>query len=185
MQALLYNWECRSVLWFGVGCGSPVFCHRLTALLFLIGKVFSGQYISSAQVVKMRGSKMNTGIKKRDILIVDNDAMVREVLIAILEKPGTCFTETTSFTETIEVLQQRSFDTIIIDNDLPDGQGIELILEACNSSGNVILMSGDLFHDGLKETTLVLGASGFLEKPFRVAELLEMVAPDIRPEFAL
>jgi DNA-binding response OmpR family regulator len=133
----------------------------------------------------MRGSKMNTSIKKRDILIVDNDAMVREVLIAILEKPGTTFTEATSFAETVEVLQQKSFDSIIIDNDMPDGQGIDLILEACNSSPNVILMSSDLFHNGIKETALVLGASGFLEKPFRVAELLEMVAPDVRPEFAL
>src|ERR1700677_769505 len=109
------------------------------------------------------------------ILIVDDEAEIRESLGEILKEDGYAVTSTASASEAMVLLRDASYDVMLLDIWLPDRDGLEVLTEirslAAESAPEVIIISGH----GTIETAVratKLGAFDFLEKPLSIDRTL-------------
>jgi diguanylate cyclase (GGDEF)-like protein len=91
--------------------------------------------------------KITDGAEALRLLVVDDDDVDRERVIRCLRRfPGTiAVTEAASLAQATEVLQTSSFDTIIADGRLGDGEGLDVLKFLANENGTicpVILVTG-------------------------------------------
>jgi DNA-binding response OmpR family regulator len=110
----------------------------------------------------------------RKILIVDDDAMVREVIRMALSDDGVVITECKNCSEAREELK-NNFDVVILDNLMPDGQGIDLIKDACKCCNNVIFISAHAYNEEIYSKAVARGVNSILEKPFEIWQLKKCV----------
>ena len=106
------------------------------------------------------------------ILIVEDEAALRTSLVDYLRQDG-CVCETAlSYEQAYERIKLYQYDCILLDLNLPDGNGLDLvrILKADHSPAGVLIISArDSLDD--KVLGLELGADDYLAKPFHLAEL--------------
>lgn len=115
------------------------------------------------------------------ILIVEDDASLREIINRALEAEGYVVETASTFFEADSKLAGYSYDCILLDVMLPDGSGLKLLehLRALGKRENVIIISArDSVED--KVTGLEFGADDYLPKPFHTAELLARVKSVLR-----
>jgi DNA-binding NtrC family response regulator len=79
-----------------------------------------------------------------------------------------------SLREGRSLIDKTAFDVVLCRDRLPDGDGLEILTEACrrNPGTTSILMTahGD---DSLKDKAKQAGVRGYLEKPFELKQLEE------------
>jgi signal transduction histidine kinase/CheY-like chemotaxis protein len=114
----------------------------------------------------------------RIVLLVDDEADVRAVTAHMLERIGCHVLEAGDGREGIEVFRTnaRLIDAVILDLTLPrmGGEGALREIRSIRPDARVILMSG--YDDEQTMRRLVeAGSSGFLRKPFSVADLRSMM----------
>jgi DNA-binding response OmpR family regulator len=121
---------------------------------------------------------------KRSILIVDNDAIVRDTLAEQLagEHGFAVFTaETLDEATTIIVAEGRPTDAVILDIGMPDGDGRDFCatLRARGYHMPIIMLTGS---DGEGDIVRGLnsGANDYITKPFRLNELLARLRAQFR-----
>jgi two-component system nitrogen regulation response regulator NtrX len=109
------------------------------------------------------------------ILIVDDEAEIRESLGEILKEDGYTVTSTATASEALVLLRDASYDVMLLDIWLPDRDGLDVLTEvrslAIESTPEVIIISGH----GTIETAVratKLGAFDFLEKPLSIDRTL-------------
>jgi len=110
------------------------------------------------------------------VLLVDDHASFRQPLAFMLEREPeiTVVAQAGSLAEARAALE--GVDVAIVDLDLPDGNGVDLVraLRAANPNGMVLILSGSndraLFARAVEE-----GASGVMNKSSRIAEIVEAV----------
>ena len=115
------------------------------------------------------------------ILIVEDDASLREIINRALVAEGYVVEMASTFFEADSKLAGYSYDCILLDVMLPDGSGLDLLehLRALGKRENVIIISArDSVED--KVTGLEFGADDYLPKPFHTAELLARVKSVLR-----
>jgi DNA-binding response OmpR family regulator len=115
------------------------------------------------------------------ILIVEDDASLREIIHRALASEGYVVETASTFFEADSKLAGYSYDCILLDVMLPDGSGLDLLehLRALGKRENVIIISArDSVED--KVTGLEFGADDYLPKPFHTAELLARVKSVLR-----
>ena len=115
------------------------------------------------------------------ILIVEDDASLREIINRALVAEGYVVEMASTFFEADSKLAGYSYDCILLDVMLPDGSGLKLLehLRALGKRENVIIISArDSVED--KVTGLEFGADDYLPKPFHMAELLARVKSVLR-----
>ncbi len=112
------------------------------------------------------------------ILIVDDEAEIRESLAEILKEEGFTVTTTGSASETMLLLRDASYDIVLLDIWLPDRDGLEVLqeMQTLNSTEKpeIIIISGH----GTIETAVratKLGAYDFLEKPLSMDRTLILI----------
>jgi DNA-binding response OmpR family regulator len=119
--------------------------------------------------------KFATEKNKGDILIIDDSRFLSKQLKNILTPRNYNVTNAYTFKDGLDFLKKKNFDLLILDLNLPDGHGVE-ILEKVRENNNtmdlpVIVLSGeanpDLVRDVLKK-----GANDYLSKPFVFEEFL-------------
>ncbi len=119
---------------------------------------------------------MDTGMPK--VLVVDDDEESRQLLCEVLEANGYVVDAVEDGLAARETLSRDgAYRIVIADLRMPKEGGLELIqnLRKQNSKHDIILMSS--FISGTeKKLAKDLGAHALLEKPFRLADLLERVA---------
>ncbi|MES2963169.1 MAG: response regulator [Bdellovibrionota bacterium] len=105
-----------------------------------------------------------------DILVVDDSKVMREMLIACLRgQDGMTFTQANSGLEAIEQLSLRPFDLLLLDLNMPDIGGIEVVqfVRSQDRMKNVpIVVVTTRGDDSSRDQALQAGASRFLTKPF-------------------
>ena len=112
-------------------------------------------------------------IEEARILLVDDNYELLELLRTTLSNAGYTFISTAlSVTATRKRLQEDTPELIVLDINLPDGDGFSLFREIRRQSEVPILFlsARDADHDRLYG--LGLGADDYLTKPFSVDELL-------------
>jgi two-component system nitrogen regulation response regulator NtrX len=110
------------------------------------------------------------------ILIVDDEAAIRESLQGVLEDEGHKVAVAASGEACLEALEKRPFDVVLLDIWLPGMDGLETLekLRHSDQAPEVIMISGH----GTIETAVratKLGAFDFLEKPLSLEKTLILV----------
>jgi diguanylate cyclase (GGDEF)-like protein len=106
------------------------------------------------------------------ILIVDDDAGIRDTMHEFIDMSGYEATAAASAEEALDVLNAKDADVVITDISLPGMDGLELTDRIKkNYEADVIVITG-YSADYSYEEAISKGASDFLFKPVRFAELL-------------
>lgn len=111
-----------------------------------------------------------------DILVVDDSKVMREMIVACLRaQPGLEFTHAASGLEAIEKLSLKKFELVVLDLNMPDIGGIEVVefVRGQDRLRNlpiiIVTTRGD---EASKTRALEAGASRFMTKPFTPEALL-------------
>lgn len=111
---------------------------------------------------------MNAILSGRDILVVDDEALLRKRLARFLESEGANVVAVSSFEEGKRALNSMSFDYAMLDVHLPDGLGIDLIEHANGVSCVTMTADGGV---QLAVEAIKRGAADYLAKPFDLQEV--------------
>jgi len=109
------------------------------------------------------------------VLIVDDEAEIREALESILREEDYLVTTASTAAEALELLRDAAYDVVLLDIWLPDRDGLDALTEIRQmESGNVpevIIISGHGTIEAAVRATK-LGAYDFLEKPLSLDRTL-------------
>jgi CheY-like chemotaxis protein len=114
---------------------------------------------------------------KLEVLIVDDEPVIRTLLADIVTHRGHVATPAENGSEGWKLLAQRHYDVVFLDVVMPVMSGLELLerMQSMNPRPQVIIMSGKL-TDAVEETLRQHPGVAMLNKPFpmqHVTELLE------------
>lgn len=120
-------------------------------------------------------------MKTNEVLVIDDDNDLCRIIMAILKCP--VHVEHT-LTNAENYLTGFKPLVVLLDNNLPDGKGIEFIKDILHVYPDVkiILMTSDT-TEGLKEKAYHEGAVSFIAKPFKASLLNEVmfsICPDLK-----
>lgn len=108
------------------------------------------------------------------ILVVDNDPAVRKYLEHVVTEAGhSCVTASTG-AQALAEWKERSFDLVVTDLNMPNGDGIALAKALERSEAVPIIFITGFAGDHAKGIAEVKGAS-VLEKPFDADDLLRLI----------
>jgi DNA-binding response OmpR family regulator len=114
------------------------------------------------------------------ILVVDDDPGIRRLLKFILEAEGYQVLLAASGREAIEAMHQGQPDSVILDIEMPGGNGLDFLVEMRKlSAAPVLMLSGHTEQDA-KVSAFHLGADDFICKPFDEVELLARIRAHLR-----
>ncbi|MGB7188998.1 MAG: sigma-54 dependent transcriptional regulator [Acidobacteriaceae bacterium] len=112
------------------------------------------------------------------ILVVDDEATIRESLEGILREEGYVVTTTPSGQEAVVLLRDATYDVLLLDILLPDRDGLDVLKDtrslAAENRPEVIVVSGHATIETAVKATK-LGAFDFLEKPLLLERTLIVV----------
>jgi CheY-like chemotaxis protein len=118
---------------------------------------------------------------RRRILLAEDNLVNQRLAVKLLEKQGHTVVLVNNGREALDTLDRDTFDLVLMDVQMPILSGLEaaaLIREREKASGQHIriialtanAMSGD------REKCLAAGMDGYLSKPIRVEELMEVLS---------
>ncbi|MCW2242392.1 response regulator [Azospirillum canadense] len=114
------------------------------------------------------------------ILVVDDDAEVRDLLIEYLAKQGFVVTPAESAACARDVLDTRAVDLVVLDLQMPGEDGLSFARDLRRRSGVAIVMltaSGDTID---RVVGLEVGADDYVAKPFDPREFLARIRSVLR-----
>jgi two-component system cell cycle response regulator len=115
---------------------------------------------------------MSISNANKRILIVDDDAAVRNTMKEYIKNAGYDSEAVSCAEEALELLEKESFQVVITDIKLPAMGGLELTKTIrLDNDSDVIVMTG-YSDDYSYEEAINIGASDFVIKPVRLEELL-------------
>ena len=114
------------------------------------------------------------------ILIVEDDAAVRNLMAVTLETRGYRYHLAQNGTEALIEATTHQPDVILLDLGLPDMEGVEIIRKVRSWSGMPIIVISARAEDIDKVEALDAGADDYLTKPFSVDEMLARLRVALR-----
>ena len=125
-------------------------------------------------------------LKGKTLLVVDDEADLREIVSSELEFMGAKVFQAENVTVAKAIANEQKIDLIVSDIRMPGGTGIDLLNTIKAKSKDVppvILITG--FADITVEDAFNQGAEALLSKPFKLEELIQMAikltsAPSVR-----
>jgi len=113
------------------------------------------------------------------IVLVDDEAKIRNALAAALREEGHEVVATASAREAQRLLASRLFDVLVVDNLMPELTGLDLIRTLAatvpeSERPQILMMTAHATVESAIEA-MKLGALDYLQKPFEVDELLVVV----------
>ena len=114
------------------------------------------------------------------ILLIEDDITLGNGIRLALQNPSLQITLCHTLAESRNVLDQESFDLLILDINLPDGSGLDLLNEVRKTSTVpiILLTANDMEMDIV--TGLESGADDYITKPFSLAVLRARVNAQLR-----
>lgn len=110
------------------------------------------------------------------VLVVDDDDEMRAVLRRMLESDGYDITERSRATHVLEALRSAPFDLVILDKEMPGLTGLDLLPMLRREFPRLPVVFVTAFGGRqVASTALRLGATSYLEKPFRLAQLRDAI----------
>lgn len=112
--------------------------------------------------------------ESRSILVVDDDPMLRDLLVKTLEAIGHRSEAAADGAQALELLRQQRYDVVISDIKMPGMDGVELLRQVRAEYPGLPV----LFISGFATAELLGRAQpdGFLTKPFRIHHVEDIIA---------
>lgn len=114
------------------------------------------------------------------ILIVEDDAQIRNFISYALKQEGFSFHAASSAQMAMSILVSQKIDLMLLDLGLPDFDGMEVIKKVREWSEVPIIVVSARDQDKEKAAALDLGADDYLTKPFSATELMARIRVAIR-----
>ena len=120
-------------------------------------------------------------LEKR-ILLVDDESIILETYSSLLSEKGFSVVTATSGREALETFSRDSFDLVITDLAMPDGDGFKLLEEIKERSPHtpVIVFTGKIYR-AVKEFVALLGANELLEKSCSTELFISRIKESLQP----
>jgi DNA-binding NtrC family response regulator len=111
----------------------------------------------------------------RRVMVIDDDAAVREILTLALQAEGYAVESARDGAEGLEMLERRRADVVIVDMRMPEVDGARFCRQYADrlGGGPVILMTA---MTGRPTSTDLPGVVEAITKPFDLDEVLDTVA---------
>jgi len=120
-------------------------------------------------------------VTAKHVLIVDDEADIRELLVLTLMRMGVETETASTCQEAFARLAERSFDLCLSDMRLPDGDGIQVLEHIAQNYGNtpvaVITAYGSTDN---AVAALKAGAFDYLSKPIQLKQLREVITSALK-----
>ncbi len=111
------------------------------------------------------------------VLLVDDNALIRKMLRAVVEPEGAVCAEVGDVASALAAMVHDPPDVCFLDLHLPDGDGIGLLRQLQAAADRIrlprIYLTTGSDTEGLAHQALQLGARGVLYKPFTPDQVLE------------
>ena len=114
--------------------------------------------------------------KKGHILVVDDEADLRDVVIMSFERRGHVTYQAGNSVEALSVMENNKIDVVISDIRMPGGDGLRLLAEVKRRNPDipvVFIITG--FTDFTDEDLLSRGCKAIFNKPFDINALVTAV----------
>lgn len=113
------------------------------------------------------------------VLIVDDDPLVRELLITVVADGGHAVTAVSNGADALQRLGAEPYELVILDRNMPRLSGLEVLIEVRKDPAlkgvRVIMCTGaGMVADA--DDALSAGADDYVVKPLDIPRLLEKVA---------
>jgi DNA-binding NtrC family response regulator len=131
--------------------------------------------MSEAAVITTRHMEEvpSAGASTGSVLIIDDEAAIRESLQTLLEMEGYTVTTASTGEQGLNWIGQQSFDLVLLDLALPDRDGMDLLaeLQTLNSQLSVIMITA---YGTVENAVRAMqsGAANFVQKPWDNEKLL-------------
>lgn len=122
-------------------------------------------------------------MQQAKVLLVDDEAKIREILKLVLEKEGYYVHTSKNGSEALSALKNEDFDVMITDLKMPKMDGLELMREIKQKGIKVNVIFITAYAD-IKDAVeaIKLGAFDYLEKNFKMEELLSVVREAVKEQ---
>lgn len=131
------------------------------------------------EIEEVKAKETDFSIVGKEILFADDDLLSRKIVKHIFEKEGCIATVVSDGKEALDFLQQKSFDVILLDIEMPIMRGDELVenkelFSEFNHNTPILALTG---NTGKKkqERYLALGFDVVLSKPYASAKLIKNI----------
>ena len=116
----------------------------------------------------------------RRVLVVEDDAVSRQLLKRLLEVEGHVAETASGYFEAVELLDRQQYDLLLLDLTLEDGDGLNLCrrIRARDQTPIMIITSRGASSDVV--TGLELGADDYVVKPFDIDVLTARIRAQLR-----
>jgi two-component system chemotaxis response regulator CheY len=114
----------------------------------------------------------------KTVLIVDDSATIRQLVAFALKGAGYDVVEAVHGKDALGKLDDAPIDMMLIDLNMPEMDGIEFIKKVRGNAASKftpIVMLTTESQEAKKQEGKKAGASGWIVKPFKPAELVELV----------
>lgn len=111
------------------------------------------------------------------ILVVEDEPVMRERLVEMLYRAGaTTVTECVAAAEARAAFADQTFQIVLLDLGLPDGDGHELMKEfkKIRSEQHIVLVTADDSIDSIQRA-ISAGANGYVVKPYSQEKIHDVV----------
>jgi len=117
------------------------------------------------------------------ILIVDDEAQIRELLTAYLQKQGYRVSAASTSEEALHALKQTPVDLAVLDISLENEDGLKLLsqIKIGYPGVRVVMLTGLGFVEDLLEEAQRKGADGYMSKVLSLDELHMAIQRALRP----
>ncbi len=106
------------------------------------------------------------------ILVIDADILLRDMLYDFLYDKGYNVFTAEDTDSGREAVHKHKFDALIINLDLPDGGGIELLSEIKKSHPKIpIIVIASKLDDNERKIVYELGIISYMEKPLKISKI--------------
>jgi len=119
-------------------------------------------------------------MNEKKILVVEDDRMAREVLVAALEGEGYTAIEAADGQEALEKVEAEHPDLILLDLMLPRIDGLDVCKRARDRTAAPIIMLTARSEEIDKVLGLEVGADDYVTKPYSTRELLARIRANLR-----
>lgn len=119
-------------------------------------------------------------MSKPAILVVDDEPQIRKLLQIAIESNDYLYREAATAKEGLIIAANHPPDLILLDIQLPDKEGILLLKELRVWYHHPIIMLSVLNDENAIVKALDMGATDYITKPFRTAELMARIRSALR-----
>jgi DNA-binding response OmpR family regulator len=114
------------------------------------------------------------------VLLVDDDARLRQLLASYLKDSGMLVTEAADGLTALETLRRQTFDAVVLDIMMPGIDGVEVLRRMRQSDTTPVLMLTARGDETDRIVGLEVGADDYVTKPFSPRELLARLRAVLR-----